>query len=485
VGGLIPTKGMIKYNKNFMNKVKVRIAPSPTGNLHVGTARSAIFNWLYAKHNNGEFIVRIEDTDTERSKKEYEDNILDGFKWLGLDWDRLERQSERTEIYKKYLRELLENKKAFWCYHSKTELMEEKEGQMVRKEPPRHICSHKNNPPSELPTDEGIIRLNVSEKEGSVSFEDMVRGEVVFQREIIGDISIAKNENSPLYNFAVVVDDHEMEISDVIRGEDHIPNTPKQILIYEALGFDIPNFAHIPLILGEDKSKLSKRHGAVSIFDYKEEGFLAESMFNFLSLLGWSPKNDVEIMSKEEIIDIFYLDGIQKSGAVFDIKKFKWMNGEYIKKMDLEELKKEIDPFLNKHFGSYEKDILDKSIGVIQERVEIFDQAKEFHFIFKDIEYESDLLVWKKSDILGAKKSLETILKLIEQDFPEEINIEKLKEKLDGISQSDFAGDRGAVYWPLRVALSGEKFSPDPIQLTTILGKEKTIKRIKKAIDKI
>src|SRR3990167_9080148 len=304
---------MTKVNKQ---KIRTRVAPSPTGNLHVGTAQSALYNFLFARHHGGEFILRIEDTDKERSKPEFEKNIMTGLEWLGLKWDEFYRSSERSALYEKYLQKLLEEKKAFWCYHSVEELEKEKEEQMTKKEAPRHICEHKYQEP--IGKEKQIIRLAVDENSTRViSFDDMVRGRIEFEQKVVGDLSLAKDLKTALYNFAVVVDDVEMEISHVIRGEDHISNTPKQILIFEALGAAVPQFAHLPLLLGEDRSKLSKRHGSTGVDQYREMGYLPEAMVNFLALLGWSSKDNREIMTKNEIIEQFSLEEVHKSGAVF------------------------------------------------------------------------------------------------------------------------------------------------------------------------
>jgi len=392
--------------KNNKQEIRVRLAPSPTGPLHLGTARTALFNYLFAKKYQGKFILRIEDTDKERSKPEFEKNILESLLWLGLKWDegptgvvsgsqqpalsklasssqqpalsklasssqqpallRKEgidsqspvpdsrylgnygpyRQSERGEIYASYIKKLLQSGQAFWCYHTKEELKKEKEEQMKRKEPPRHICNHKN---CRIKRDKskGIIRFSSPAKK--IIINDLIRGKVEFDTSLLGDFSIARDEKTPLYNLAVVIDDYKMKISHIIRGEDHLPNTPKQILLQEALGLPSVQYAHLPLILGPDKSKLSKRHGAVSLTWYKEEGYLPEAMINFLALLGWHPLDDQkEIFSLEEAIQEFSLERVQKSPAIFNLEKLDWLNGWYIRHLPLEELTKRCLPYLEK-----------------------------------------------------------------------------------------------------------------------------------------
>ena len=301
--------------------IKVRIAPSPTGHLHIGTARTALFNYLYARKNGGRFVLRMEDTDVQRSDKRYEMDIMVGLKWLGINWDEGPyRQSNRIHYYSKYITQLLNDGKAFWCYHTEEELEQERKEQMEKKELPRHVCSYKYE--SGEKRDKGVIRLAVNENSSrAIKFDDIIRERIEVVESLLGDISIAKDYRTPLYNFAVVVDDHLIGITHVIRGEDHISNTPKQILIQEALGFSRPQYAHLPLILGPDKSKMSKRHGSVSINEYKEEGYLPEAMLNYMATLGFTLPEDKEIMPIREIVNIFNLGEVHKSGAVFDIKK--------------------------------------------------------------------------------------------------------------------------------------------------------------------
>lgn len=475
-------------------KIRTRVAPSPTGNLHIGTAQSALYNWLFARHHGGEFILRIEDTDKERSKPEFEKSIMSGLEWLGLQWDEFYRSSERTARYEKHLQKLLAEKKAFWCHHTKEELAKEKKEQMQKKEAPRHICEHKYQQPLTSHQPPGIIRLAVDENSTrTIRFDDIVRGPIEFEQKVVGDLSLAKNLKTALFNFAVVVDDHEMEISHVIRGEDHISNTPKQILIFEALGEKVPQFAHLPLLLGADRSKLSKRHGAIDFSFYQEAGYLPEAMVNFLALLGWSSKEagrleavQREILTKNEVIEQFSLEKVHKSGAVFDIKKLNWINSQYIKMFNDQGLAEAAKPFVTKYFGEQPLELIVKIALLLRERLEYFDQAKEFKFFFAEPGYETKLLIWKKSDQAGAKKALEAVKQVLESKVEWEVFDEKyIRSELDQLAEKEFAGDRGAVYWPLRAALSGEKFSPDPVQIMSILGRKKTLTRIEKAIHKI
>lgn len=474
---------MAKIKKEM---VRVRIAPSPTGFLHIGTARTALFNWLFAKHySEGIFVLRIEDTDLERSEKKFEDDILSQLDWLGLKWDEFYRQSDRTQIYTKYIKKLLADGKAFWCQHSEEELEKERQEQMAGKKAPAHYCSDKKKATgSGREEGTGIIRLAVDKSSTrKIKFNDLIRGEIEFEEKLLGDISIAKDEQTPLYNFAVVVDDYEMDITHVIRGEDHIANTAKHISIQEALGFDQPEYAHLPMILAPDRSKLSKRHGATSIAEYRELGYLSEAMVNYMALLGWTPPDSSkEIFDKNEIVEQFDdLVKIHKSGAVFDIKKLNWINSQYIKTLNDGGLAESVAPFLKKYFGEQEKDYVEKMASLFRERLEYLDQVREFSFFFQEPEYDTKLLKWKTATNDQLKNSLSAIKNAVEKTNTN--GKEVLREKIDELGRE--VGDRGLVYWPFRVALTGLKASPDPIDVANILGKERTLGRINYAIKKL
>ncbi len=380
-----------------MNKIRTRIAPSPTGFLHIGTARTALFNFLFSQQNNGEFFLRIEDTDTERSKKIYEDNIVDGLKWLGLNWDgEIIRQSERTAVYKKYLNKLLDERTAFYCFHTPDELKEEQKEQKLNKLSYQHNCDHKNLTETKIKArknENSIIRLINPNKR--IIFNDMVRNEMVFESGLLGDLSLAKNLDDPLYNFAVVVDDHDMKITHIIRGEDHLSNTPKQILIQEALGFEQPHYAHLPLILGTDRSKLSKRHGSTALTEYRDQGYLPAAMINFMAMLGWHPVHNQEIFLLEGLIKEFDLKKAQKGGAVFDINKLDSINSHYIKQLSNEGLGGKLKPYLkelNLNPGQ-----LEKIVHTFKDRLKNFSEIKTLCAdIFNLPDYSTDLLVWKK-----------------------------------------------------------------------------------------
>ena len=473
--------------------IRVRIAPSPTGFLHVGTARAALFNYLFAKKHGGKFILRIEDTDILRSDKKYEKDIFEGLHWLGIETDESPekkgkygpyRQSERIETYKKYCEKLLGEGRVFYCFHSEKELREEKEKLMEAKKPPLHLCEYKNMDAKEAEfltqtKSDYIIRFKtpVARK---IIFKDAIRGEVSFDSNMLGDFSIAKRPGVPLYNFAVVVDDHEMKITHVIRGEDHISNTPKQLLLIEALEFVKPIYAHLPLILGTDRSKLSKRHGATSVNEYREQGYLPEALFNFMALLGWNPGDEREILLKEEIINEFSLEKIQKSGAVFDIVKLDWLNGEYIRQKSVKELVELSLPYLRKSnflFGKSDFQKLGKIIALEQPRLKKLSEIGEkTEYFFKEPEYDKELLRWKnmKDDEirLSIDKSEELLQKKLSKSNFDNKYLEKMfMEEIGG-------GDKGAILWPLRVALTGRKASPGPFEIMEILGIEETKKRL-------
>ncbi len=453
-------------------KIRVRIAPSPTGLLHLGTARTALFNYLFAKKNKGKFILRIENTDKERSKKEYEKDIIENLKWLGLKWDEEPvYQSERIEIYQKYIEKLLDSGQAFYCDHTPAELEKEKKKQMKNKEAPRHICNRKGK------TKKGIIRFRCSDKK--IVFNDLIRGKLEFEGDLLGDISIAKDEQTALYNFAAAIDDVEMKISQVIRGEDHISNTPKQILIQEALGLVPPQFAHLPLILGPDKSKMSKRHGAVSIKEYRKQGYLSEAILNFMVLLGWNPGTEKEIFSLKELIREFSLERVHKGGAIFNIQRLDWLNGQYIRKMDLDKLTEKCLLYLPKNVDfEYSK----KVVALEQDRLKKLSEITELtKFFFADkLDYGKELLIWRKMTLKQVKKNL----KILEKELAKigDFSQKSLESAFIPLREKHGTGE---LLWPLRVVLSGQKASPGPFEIMEVLGKEKSIKRIKKAIEMI
>lgn len=428
-----------------MKKVITRFPPSPTGNLHLGGLRTALFNYLYAASMDGEMLFRIEDTDKERSKKEYENSIIDSLSWLNIDVKKPIRQSERTEVYKRYLKEMVDNE---FAYISKEE------------------------PKEEGKRDEVIRFKNPNIK---VSFDDIILGKIEFDTTDLGDFVIAKDLDTPIYHLAVVVDDFEMGVTHILRGQEHIANTPRQILIQEAIGAPKPFYGHIPLILAPDKTKLSKRHGAVSVIQYKEEGYLPEALINFLVLIGWNPGDDREFFTLEELKKVFSIDKIQKSSGVFDVNKLNWMNREYIKKLPenrRDELILERIPEEFKNLKNFES-LFKKIKNLLLDRIEKFSDVTN---IFKrgDMDYFFSQPKYKK-ELLKNNSFISETIKILETIEENHFTVEKVKSAL-----WDFATEkgRGDVLWPMRVALSGKEKSPDPFTLAEILGKDETIKRL-------
>ncbi|HET8574777.1 MAG TPA: glutamate--tRNA ligase family protein [Candidatus Paceibacterota bacterium] len=453
--------------------IVVRFAPSPTGFFHVGSARTALFNEFFARQHGGKFILRIEDTDEMRNEKRFEESILNGLKWLGVSYDEFYRQSERKDIYKKYLGKLVEEDKA---YVSKEEQGERSEVIRFR------------NPGTEI------------------IFSDMIRGEVKMHTGDLGDFVIAKDFESPLYHFAVSVDDFEMGITHVIRGEDGISNTPRQILIQEALGASRPTYAHIPLILAPDRSKLSKRHGAVSIDEYRELGYLSEAMINFLAFLGWNPGGEQEIFSKEEIIQTFDLSRVQKGGAIFNLEKLNWFNKAYLKKLPQDALGAQVESILSEY---YDAAIVKKSIAkftpILLERISVMEDLRkmvadgEVAYYFLPPEYETDMLINPKEKKQAqneedlsmlrekTKKNIDEIVNLLQKNFPEEgseaaFSSERIKEIIWKFAEQE---GKGSVLWPMRFALSGREKSVDPFTLAEILGQKETLSRLREASQKL
>ena len=460
-----------------MNNVRVRIAPSPTGRFHIGTARTALFNWLFAKKEKGVFILRIEDTDRERSKKEYEDDIRAGLTWLGLGHDELYRQSERTDMYERALKKMLEDKKAFFCGHTIEELKAEGESQRVAKEPPRHVCSHRDDK-----REEGIIRFK-NDSTKRIAVRDIIRGDILYDSALLGDFSLAKSVYEPLYNFAAVLDDGELKISHVIRGEDHLPNTPKQILIGESLDLPIPQWAHLPLLLGADRSKLSKRHGALALLEYRDIGYLPDAMINFIAFLGWHPKDEVgEVLDRDTLIREFSLERIQKGGAIVSTEKLDWLNKEYIKKLSVEEYRNIADSYVSRKIKSeYESTAFEKAIDAMRPRVSRLGELdSQLGKIIERVQYDKAVLLWRgKIAQSDAGDVLDELINLLSNIQLSEFNAEAVEKYIEPIIQKR---GKGSVLWPLRAALSGREASLGPYELTDILGKEETLERLRGAL---
>ncbi|MGI6684291.1 MAG: glutamate--tRNA ligase [Bacillota bacterium] len=478
-----------------MEKVRVRFAPSPTGPLHIGGARSALFNYLFAKKNNGDFILRMEDTDLERSSRESEENIKNSLKWLGLDWNEgidqggphgPYRQTERLAIYQKAVERLIKDGHAYYCYCSEEECEAERQELIERGETPRYLgkCRSLTEEQKRQFEAEGrkpVVRFRVPDNY-TITIEDMVRGEVSFETEGMGDYIIVKSDGIPTYNFAVVMDDSDMEITHVIRGEEHLSNTPRQILIYQALGLKTPKFAHVSLILGKDKSKMSKRHGSTSVVAYRNQGYLPEALVNFLALLGWAPEGEEEIFSMEQLINMFSLDRVSKSPAVFDMDKLKWINGTYIRNTDPDRLKTLVLPYL-KEAGFIGQELTEKEdvwaslvIETLRNYLSCLEDVNGLlqMFMGKTVSFETE-----EARAILHQEFIPRIINLFAEKIKNTdiLTPEAVKSILKQIRKDTGLGG-GQVFMPIRVALTGQMHGPDLDKLAAILGKEVVLARL-------
>jgi glutamyl-tRNA synthetase len=467
-----------------MEEIRVRIAPSPTGAVHVGLVRSALYNWLFARHNNGKFVLRIEDTDVARSTQESVQAIIEGFKWVGIDWDEGPYlQSQRFDIYLNYAKKLLDEKKVYYCYCNPDELESERQKAWEKKIAWKYDRRCYNLDPeikSKFDAENRPKALRFLIPDETVVFEDIIHGTLKKEPQDIDDFIIVRADRTPTYNFAVVIDDAEMKINHIIRAVEHIANTPKQILLYKALDFPLPKFAHLPLILGTDKKKLSKRHGALSLWEYKKEGFLADAIINFLALLGWSPGGDLEIMDRAKLIELFSLDRVNKSNAVFDVKKLEWMNSIYIKNMNSEKLADELLPYLKEmNIIPDNRDRLLKVLDLTKTRVRTLVELRNMVAAFFTNEVSYDVSATAKHitpQTIGYIKELSQRFEKL-PDFTAvylETELRKLAEEI-GIKAAD-------LVHPCRVALTGKTVGPPLFETIELLGKEQVIKRLNSVI---
>jgi glutamyl-tRNA synthetase len=470
--------------------VRVRFAPSPTGFLHVGGARTALFNWLYARHVGGTFILRIEDTDFERSTQEMVEGILVGMRWIGLDWDEGPFfQSQRMQLYRATAARLVESGHAYYCFCSK-EVIEQRravaqtEGRAAKDDDPCRRIPRDEAERRRASSEPAAVRFSVPET-GSTRFEDAVFGPIEVSNAEIEDFVLLRSDGVPTYHLSVVADDLEMRITHIIRGADHVSNTPKQKLIYEALGAPLPVFAHVPLILGPDKTRLSKRHGATSVIAYKDEGFLPEAFRNYLALLGWSPPDSTkEIMSDQELISLFSLEGISHSNAVFDRTKLEWLNAEYIRALPVDELTSRLLPIVRA--AGYEADPckMQRITPLIRERIKLLRDvltAADFFFIEELPPYDTALLIPQKGDLAMAKKALERAREVLAHtDFEHQALDQALRS-----AAKEMGLKPGQMFQPIRVAVTGRTASPPLFETLEVLGREAAVKRIERAIDRI
>lgn len=475
--------------------VRVRFAPSPTGHLHIGGARTALFNLLFARRHGGTFILRIEDTDLKRSSYESEEVIIRDLQWLGIDWDEgvvkggefgPYRSTERRHIYKEYVDKLLKEGKAYYCYCTPEELEEERKNLLKKGQMPRYMGKCRCLSPEEIKAFEEqgrkpVIRFKVPDDQ-LIVVDDMVRGKVEFDSSGIGDFVIVKSDGIPVYNFAVVIDDYLMKITHVIRGEEHLSNTPRQILIYDALGMEIPKFAHVSLILGKDRTKMSKRHGATWVEQYRDEGYLPEAIINFLALLGWSPESEQEIFSMEELCRQFSLDRVAKNPAVFDIDKLKWMNGHYIRNSSTERITEMAIPYLLKAGYIKERDAEERFSWLN----DIVDAVKESLTVVSEVAEKTRLFF---EDFVSPED--DEAREVLKQDHIPHL-IEVFREKVKQAPEVDEGflnrvfkeiqkqtGIKGRkLFMPVRVLLTGQTHGPELGRILMILGKNSILKRL-------
>ena len=474
------------------DEIRVRFAPSPTGLPHVGNIRTALFNWLFARHHGGKFILRIEDTDRERFDPQSLEAILAGLRWLGLQWDEGPEvageygpyfQSQRLEIYHEHARRLVAEGKAYYCDCPPARLEQIRKEQMAQKLDimyDRH-CRERNIQSD--PTDTNTVVRFKMPREGRTCYDDVLRGEVCFDNAILDDIVLIKSDGYPTYNFAVVVDDHLMRISHIFRGEEFISSAGKHALLFRAFGWEIPKLVHLPIILGPDRTKLSKRHGATAITAFEEQGILPAAMFNFLALLGWSPKDGAEILSRDELIARFDLDGFTATASVFDFEKLKWMNGEYIRKMSPAELTDCLMPLYrawgwldDARYG--DRAYLDKVASAMRERLTTLPEMKEkgAYFFIEPAEYDP------KGVSKNFKPETADLLRNVADKFENipEWTVRALEEIVRQLSEELGIG-AGKIIHPIRLAVSGLTGGPGLFEMLEIIGKERVLARMRKA----
>lgn len=482
--------------------VRVRYAPSPTGFPHVGNIRTALFNWLFAKHTGGKFIVRIEDTDVARTVPGSLESILDSLRWLGLGWDEGPEvggahapyfQSRRLPVYQEIAERLIKSGQAYRCFCSAERLEAMRAEQTEKKLPSGYDrrCRTLNAGECARKITEGIkpvVRFKTP-LEGQTRFQDVLRGEVVFENNTLDDFVLLKSDGYPTYQMANVIDDHLMEISHVLRGEEWLSSTPRHVLLYQALDYELPQFAHMPLILGPDRSKLSKRHGAATLAEYREQGYLPETLFNFLTLLGWSLDEKTELFSREELIKNFSLERISRTAAIFNKEKLDWMNGVYIRGLSVDDLTGRVLPFMEKGLPPDVKRPLDISyvrqiVPLIRERIiTLKDAATYADFFFLDkLEYDSAMLTGKK---MTAETAL-TALKAAEEKLS---SLESFSQDLLEDTLRHLAGNlgikTGQLFNPLRVAITAREAAPPLFETMAVLGQERCLKRINAALAKL
>ena len=481
--------------------VRVRYAPSPTGLPHVGNIRTALFNWLFARHSKGQFIVRIEDTDVARWVKGAIEAILESLRWLGLDWDEGPEvggdygpyfQSQRLDIYRTVVQQLVKEGHAYHCYCSPQRLEQMRGEQVRRKEPPRYDrrcrnLSAKERTRLEIQGITPVIRFKTP-LSGETKFRDLVRGQIVFDNRTLDDFVLLKSDGYPTYHLANVVDDHLMEISHVLRADEWLSSTPRHVMLYEALGYEPPLFAHLPMILGPDRSKLSKRHGAISVLDYRDQGYLPQAVANFLALLGWSLDDKTELISRDQLVRHFSIQRIGKTGAIFNIDKLDWMSGVYIRQLDVDDFLERVLPFLERDLPKrierpIPREYVAQIAPLIQERITRLGQAAEYadFFFLEELDYDSTLLS-KDIDDEAALEALAAANKGL-QDL-EGFDVSSLEGLLRPLAK-ELGLKTGQFFGLLRVATTGRTAAPPLFQTMAVLGRERCLKRIAAAMKRL
>ncbi|HHU76494.1 MAG TPA: glutamate--tRNA ligase [Firmicutes bacterium] len=478
--------------------VRVRFAPSPTGELHIGGVRTALFNWLFARNQGGKMILRIDDTDLQRSKEKYLQSILDSMEWLGLDWDEGPRkggqfgpyhQIQRLDLYQHEVNKLLEGGNAYHCFCTPEELARQKKQDAQRGLPPRYrgTCRYLTEKEVEERKKDGqsfVIRLKVPQ-EGETVVEDLVRNRVTFENKIFDDFIIVKSDGIPTYNLASTLDDARMEITHVIRAEEHLSNTPRQVIICKILGLDTPIYAHVPMILAPDHSKLSKRHGATSVQEYRDMGILPDALINYLALLGWSPGGDKEIMPLEEMISLFSLDKVSKNASIYDLKKLTWLNSHYLRTKEKAVAGKMAVPFLKEkgivsEVGSEdEQRYLDEVVDLVREKVKTLQEVADaaIYFFREDFPYdEADVAKhFSREDIVPVLEKIAGVLGEVEP-----FQKETIKAALKTLGSS-LKLKLSKINLPIRLAITGRTMGPDLLDVMALLGRDRVVERVKRA----
>jgi len=483
------------------DSVRVRFAPSPTGIPHVGNIRTALFNWLFARRYGGSFILRIEDTDVTRKVEGAAQAILDSLRWLGLDWDEGPDvggdygpyfQSQRLDLYHDAARRLVEQGSAYRCYCSPQRLEEMRKEQVKRKQPPGYDRRCRDLSDGERAEFEArgitpVVRFKMP-LEGPIRFDDIIRGEVVFEAATLDDLVLLKSDGFPTYHLANVVDDHLMKISHVLRADEWLSSTPRHIMLYDALGLEPPQYAHLPMILGSDRAKLSKRHGATSVMDYRDEGYLPDAVLNFLALLGWSLDDKTDIISRDELMASFSLDRVGNTGAIFNRDKLLWMNGVYIRELSVDEMVEQSIPFLERGLpGTVQRPLsreyLQQIVPLVQERVKVLSELPELtdFFFVDELDYDAGLLYKKGIDREGAAAALRVCGERLESCPFDAASLEGVLRPL----AEELELKTGVLFGLLRVAVTGRTAAPPLFETMEVLGSERCLKRIEAALRRL